>query len=586
MNIRRMLPACALAVTIVAGIILPDEKLLRLKLLVIECGLLITISLWLIDMTLSNHWEINVTKLTLAILPYVILQAIFYILSRNKHIAWPEMQRTWLNLAAFIAGANALFTANLRIKIIWTWVITASLIAAYGILQHTGGFRNIDVPKMDRIMGTFGNPIFFGAFLAMTIPLTLGLFLNGKIAHWKKIVLIAILHIQLLSLYYTGTRASWAGATLGTLIAGLFYFRTKTWRILFVIGSLYACIFLVRATKQVWLRDQGHILIWRDTVTMWLHNPVFGTGLGEFHIHFPAYAGADLKAKWPEGKTIINYSHNEYLQTLAETGIAGLAALAGFVFAFIYTVVKRIKFPGENDKGIAIGVLGAGTAVLLQNFFSVDMRFAVSSAFFFLIAGIASSFDGKILSFNLRTTKGTRFLLAGVLAGISLYTGQKLIKSYAVKRGHLLQPDFFQQKIVNAASTLNELETLALKFPKDPLLFEKLGYVCAKEIKTNPAMAEKALAAFQRATELDPSRWGAFNNIGNIYYTLGDKNKAIIYWERSLAIKPNQVDSRLNLAKTLYVSAKLKESAEQFKAVLELDPDNTEAQLYLRKMVE
>lgn len=358
MNIAKSLPAGALAATIVAGIILPDEKILRLKLLAIECGLLITISLWLMDMTLAGRWEINANKLTLAILPYVILQGIFYILSRNKHIAWPEMQRTWLNLAAFLAGANVLLAAaGFRKKIVWTWVITAGLIAAYGILQHTGGFWRVDVPKMERVMGTFGNPIFFGAFLAMTIPLTLGLLLYGNVVRWQKIILITILHIQLLSLYYSGTRASWAGAMLATLITGLFYFRTKTWRIFFVIGSLCLCIFLVKATKHVWLRDQGHLLIWRDTVRMWLHNPVLGTGLGEFHVHFPAYAGEDLKAKWPQGNTIINYSHNEYLQTLAETGVAGLAALAGFVFAFIYTCLKTISSPpspsplpkGEGD---------------------------------------------------------------------------------------------------------------------------------------------------------------------------------------------------------------------------------------------
>ena len=65
-------------------------------------------------------------------------------------------------------------------------------------------------------------------------------------------------------------------------------------------------------------------------------HPLLGTGFGTFYIEFPAYASTELRAAFPEKERIINDAHNEYLQTLAETGLAGLAIFLSILFFFFW----------------------------------------------------------------------------------------------------------------------------------------------------------------------------------------------------------------------------------------------------------
>ena len=76
------------------------------------------------------------------------------------------------------------------------------------------------------------------------------------------------------------------------------------------------------------------------------------------------------------------------------------------------------------------------------------------------------------------------------------------------------------------------------------------------------------------------------NNLGNIYYLMGNRPMAIGYWNRSLAINPQQIDSRLNLAIAYYYQGELRESAEQLKVILKTDPKNEKAIVLLRQMTE
>ena len=76
------------------------------------------------------------------------------------------------------------------------------------------------------------------------------------------------------------------------------------------------------------------------------------------------------------------------------------------------------------------------------------------------------------------------------------------------------------------------------------------------------------------------------NNLGNIYFTTGQRSAAIYFWEKSLEIKPDQIDARFNLGYAYYMEGKLKEAAEHLKKVLEQDPKNAKARIVLEKMYQ
>lgn len=55
---------------------------------------------------------------------------------------------------------------------------------------------------------------------------------------------------------------------------------------------------------------------------------------------------------------------------------------------------------------------------------------------------------------------------------------------------------------------------------------------------------ELAIVSFQRAIELDPDLYEAYNNLGRLYALRGWTDQAKEQWERSLEINPNQPEVR------------------------------------------
>ena len=82
----------------------------------------------------------------------------------------------------------------------------------------------------------------------------------------------------------------------------------------------------------------GRIAIWKDTIPMIRDFPLFGVGLGAWPEMFPRYRRAPWSADF------YREAHNDYLQILAETGVAGFALLGWF---FVMTV--RAIFQGKAN---------------------------------------------------------------------------------------------------------------------------------------------------------------------------------------------------------------------------------------------
>jgi len=606
----------------------PDEKLLRPKLLVLEMGLFVALFFWCGRVLWRGELRLAHSPVLLAVVPWFLFIGILTLVGDDPALARGEWRRTLLMVSAFFVASQGLTSSAAR-RTVWRgWGAGCGLISLYALLQRSGGLGPIQVPQMARVMGTFGNPIFLGTYLSLSLPLILALAHRAS-SRLEKMGWVLASFTTLLALIFTHTRAAWlgVGAALIVAIIVLMYGRRKFWTF-FLMGIFIGGLF-VWGTRNVWLRDQGHLLIWRDTLKIWKSHPLVGVGPGEFHIHFPAAAGEDLRAKWPQQKVIINYAHNEYLQVMAESGIMGLVLWLS-PFFFFYKRFLQSKTKSTEELALACAV----TAGLVQAVFSVDLRFSISAGilFFLLGSGVPSGTGvwekrwtptpiKRLVGMGLlvlasgllaleKSSSGPRLNLLGFyqlaysdhgLKGEVFPEGMhaglltRLLHPYAAQHRQSHTPGFFEERLLDPAKTLEDLEALAEAYPQEPTVFEKLGYAYAKEIQSYDAqgkkvihrnIAEKALAAFTRTTELDPSRPGPLNNIGNIYFTLGDRSKAMDYWRRSLRVDPDQRDARLNLGKVYYLKGRLKESAEQFRHVLRLDPGNDDATVYLKRMVE
>jgi len=556
--------------------VVPDQKILRFKLLAVESGtaalLFSILAAWLASP--EPRWVR--TPLDIPVALYAAGGLLFYAISPERGASNLELTRILFSAAVFFAASQTVPRLGTPQWISAFWGFTAGLLGIYALLQTRGGLGPLMVPKLERPIATFGNPIFLGAFLTASVALLTATLprAGGKM----KPFLAAFLLLAAAGLWTTQTRASVAGLAFAGAAAALLLTRGRLRWVL--LGGLAAA-----AVIALWWfrhREWTHGLIWRDTLSMWMTRPLLGCGLGRFHIEFSEHASEALRSLWPQRKVIINFAHNEYLQVLAETGVLGFGLLAGVLACAAAWAVRerdRLLEGGAHRLGLAL----AAAALLAQNFFSPDIRFGVSSFIVFYCLGAASgsAAPGEMPRSALLPAFPGRFGFAALGAVFLSAWGWLAVQPILAQRRLVKQPKFHIQPSDRLSQVLRRLEDRLKEEPRSADLAENLAFAYAKQ-KSWP----QAISRFELAAKLDPKRPGPLNNMGNIYYSLGDLEKAITYWKRSLAVDPGQLDAHLNLGKSLYEVGRLKESAGHLEAVLEKQPANEKAQILLKKMIE
>ncbi|MCS7150869.1 MAG: tetratricopeptide repeat protein [Endomicrobia bacterium] len=593
--------------------LIPDVQISRPKLLTIEVISYIILCIVLIYNIFSErvlYRKNNFLYFSLLFLGLIIIR---YLISTEKAVAYSELKRWFVSV--WILYVISIVESRYYPVLIKSFIFGSFLSVLYGMLQYTGGFWIIEVPKMSRVMSMFGNPIFFAVHIVNLLPLIFSrIMLEKKLV--SRLVYAGMFIICLIVLYYTKTRAAWIGFFVATLFF-IYFALYKKQKIVYLILCFIGFTVFVYFTRNVWLRQQAHLLIWRDSLRMWLDYPFFGIGLGNFHIRFVDYASGQLRKIWPQKQFIINDAHNEYIQLLVENGVIGFTIFSISLYLLfreaIYYVRHRDKGINEN-KVIILCLICGILGVLIQNFFSVDLRFTISSVYLYITAGFIIGYTSsmaqfKLGIFKLRLVKFVAGIIICFLLGILTYSKKTLsilslihisnngIKFYISDAGSgLLQlmfrpylasyklqkeKDFFDEKIVDAAKTLQELELLKQKYPDKSIIYERIAWIYAKE-----RIFDKAIENYLTAIRLNPNSFAAYNNLGNIMFLIGDRNKAIEFYTRSIEINPRQVDARVNLGILYYYEGKLNLAAEQFSEVLKLDPTNEKAMVYLKKMRE
>ena len=127
---------------------------------------------------------------------------------------------------------------------------------------------------------------------------------------------------------------------------------------------------------------------WRDSLRLAAASPVLGHGLGAFHDAYPRF-------KRGHGIVRVEHSENDYVETLAETGIPGLAlALAGLVL--LLAAAGRGIAAGRDPtvRGIATGAVAALAALAVHSAVDFNLRIPSNAALAALAAAAAAGAAG------------------------------------------------------------------------------------------------------------------------------------------------------------------------------------------------
>ena len=128
--------------------------------------------------------------------------------------------------------------------------------------------------------------------------------------------------------------------------------------------------------------SSGRVDFWRTAVKIFLDHPFIGVGFDAFGAAYSAYDTSS-------GMMRVEQAHNDYLQTLADAGVAGFSCIIFFIFLLFKKglAVIRESSPGLR-RGAAIGALAGCVGMLVHSFFDFPLRTPANSFIFLALAAL------------------------------------------------------------------------------------------------------------------------------------------------------------------------------------------------------
>ncbi|HEV8335742.1 MAG TPA: O-antigen ligase family protein [Candidatus Polarisedimenticolia bacterium] len=289
-----------------------------------------------------------------------------------------------------------------RERILMSVIATGALVAAWGIHQRLFGLadtarrlRSLGQPEMDphilraesgRAFGPFLLPSSLGIYLAMALPLTCRALLRSRGRGRWRIVVAALLLVQV-----AGLAATLSGGAAGSLMLAAAFLvshrPSKRIRPLVALAILslaaVAGFTVLRAGEgltPLQLRAANWLAAWR----IFSRAPLMGVGFGNFG---DAYARL-----LSPGMNETAYVHNSYLQAAAEGGLLAFAWVLAGSIALVAGISRALKSVTERWDSVLLSI--PPVAFLLHNLVDFSAYQPSLSVTFGALAGAALARGG------------------------------------------------------------------------------------------------------------------------------------------------------------------------------------------------
>ncbi|HWP12688.1 MAG TPA: O-antigen ligase family protein [Ramlibacter sp.] len=475
----------------------------------------------------------------------------------HTYLAGVEAIRWFLFSLLVWLGANSLARERLPM-LAWGVHFGAVVAALWAALQFWVDFRFF--PQGPHPASTFVNRNFFAEFAVCTLPFSAMLLARARRSAYIAL-LAAMSALVIVAIMMTGTRAALIALWVQLLlvfpaIAWLYRkqlpFGTWGWR-----SRLVAAGVLVGAVVGLGLIETGdatiaqegrgqnalergfkrtgsisandpslgiRMIMWKATGRVIQQRPLAGVGAGAWESEIPLFQaeGSQLETDY--------YVHNEYLQLLAEYGLAGWVFLLGlfaWLLASAWRTLRGTSAAAQAEAPWRAVVLCSLLALLIVSNVGFPWRMASTGALFALCLAALAASDARLgLGGRLAAAPAawrpsfSRALAVLALAGIALAA---YITHYAAES---------EQKLVRA--TKIALTISASGEPNNP--------------KWNKAKAEM-LTLVREGVAINPHYRKVTPMVADELAKWGDWKNATWIWESVLSSRPHVVAIITNVAR-------------------------------------
>ncbi len=293
--------------------------------------------------------------------------------------------------------------------------IFGSAVALFAICQNLSSTLLIywlRTPAADAsIFGPYINHDHYAGLMEMLTPLAVVLSLSPLVRGGQRIMAAFAAVLMAGSIMLSLSRGG-AISLLAELVL-LFWMVSRVQkgtlartRILMLLAAILAFL-AITGSPAMWqhlghLQDVLRIDILKDSLRMVARKPILGWGLGTFPDAYPAFRSFYTVF-------FINAAHNDYIQLLVETGVAGFSCVVWFIIALYRSGLRRGS--GDQDwRGVLrLATVVGCTGILVHSLFDFNLQVPANAALFYVFCALAAGLPAnrdRLTSNPVRVYKG------------------------------------------------------------------------------------------------------------------------------------------------------------------------------------
>jgi O-antigen ligase len=297
-------------------------------------------------------------------------------------------------------------------------VYSALAMSIYAVLMHLADVREeyfgFPIPHGDSASGTYANRNHFAGYLEMMLAIGIGLLIadlsDRRADTWRKVVRATIdwilspkmilrltLCVLVIALTTTHSRMGNSAFFSSLLIAGaigmvLSRYATRNTVLLlasliaidlFIVGSWFGMEKLAQRLQETTAQD---VVLREDpaayTIPLIKDYAIFGSGPGTFYVAFPRYRPEKVA-------NFFEYTHNDYAQFAAESGIPGLLLIGLFV-AWSLGAALRAQWARRDPlmRGLSFACVMGVTSILIHSWVDFNLQIPANACLFMVLLAL------------------------------------------------------------------------------------------------------------------------------------------------------------------------------------------------------
>ncbi len=285
----------------------------------------------------------------------------------------------------------------------WFLMVLAFAVSLLAIVQHFSFngklYWFVDLQRGLEPFGPYVNRDHFAGFIELTAPIGVAMLLFRAVPRDRLPLLTILTLVPIGALILSASRGGIIGFVFECLLLVILLPEKEstgrrwlgTAALVVLAAGFAAWLGITPAMERFTQLAPGHISRDRRLMMDWgtlriiRHNKLIGTGLGTLQEAYPRYETV-------YDPLTVDHTHNDYLELLADTGVAGGICGLAFLLLLAFGGFKKLRNARSQSEGaIHAGMLAACAGLLFHSALDFNLHIPANALLFLLLATLATS---------------------------------------------------------------------------------------------------------------------------------------------------------------------------------------------------